>query len=79
MALSNSTRKAGGAVALVIDDLGCLGEDYEPKRRYTSPKSPTNLRYARSHAELAGRSAPALTEGVSFTEELECEDYCNWE
>ena len=58
---------------------GCLGEDFEPKRYYTSPKSPTNLKYARSHAELAGRKEPSLKQGVSFTEELECEDYCCWE
>jgi len=56
----------------------CLGDDFEPKRRYTSPKSPNNLTFARSHAELAGRGEPSLSQGVSFTEELECEDYCNW-
>jgi len=73
MAHSNRTRNMG----VVLE--GCLGEDFEPKRRYTSPKSPSNLNWARSHAELAGRESPSLSQGVSFTEELECEDYCNWE
>jgi hypothetical protein len=43
----------------------------EPKRSYTSPKSPTNNCYARTHAELAGRKDPPLAAGVSFTEELD--------
>lgn len=43
----------------------------ESPTRYTSPKSPTNNEYARTHAELAGRKSPPLTAGVSFTEELD--------
>jgi hypothetical protein len=43
----------------------------EEESRYTSPRSPTNHEYARSHAELAGRKSPPLSAGVSFTEELD--------
>jgi hypothetical protein len=55
----------------------CIDYDDDPQGRYTSPKSPTNLAYARSHAELAGRKEPPLSEGLSFTEELETKDYWN--
>ena len=43
----------------------------EVESRYTSPRSPTNHEFARSHAELAGRRSPPLSAGVSFTEELD--------
>ena len=45
----------------------------------SSPRSPTNLKYARSHAELSGRKSPSPSEGVSLREPLETEDYWNWE
>ena len=75
MAMTNRLRKAG----VFLDGTCCLDYDDETERRHTSPKSPTNLRYARSHAELAGRKSPPLSEGLSFTEELETEDYYNWD
>lgn len=61
---------------------GCLevasfSYDDEKSSKHTSPKSPTNLRFARSREELAGRTDPPLSEGVSFTEELVTDDYWN--
>jgi len=75
MAKDNRIRKIGG----YSTDLCCIDSDEESGRSYTSPKSPTNLRYARTHAELAGRKDPPLSEGVSFTERLETDDYYNWD
>lgn len=74
MAKDNRIRKMGGGLAVC-----CIERDDETERRHTSPKSPTNLRYARSHAELAGRESPPLSAGVSFTEELETQDDWNWD
>jgi hypothetical protein len=54
-------------------------DDGEVGEGMTSPRSPTNLKYARSHAELAGRKDPPLSAGVSMREPLETEDYTNWE
>jgi len=48
-------------------------------RGYTSPMSPTNLRYARSHADLAGRGSPPLSAGLSMKERLETRDDWNWD
>lgn len=61
-------------------DIATLEDPVDPEGRgYTSPKSPNNLRYARSHAELEGRKSPPLSEGCSFREGLETEDYWNWD
>lgn len=76
MAKTNRLRKAG--VPSFVEAC-CIDYDDETERGHTSPKSPTNLRYARSYAELAGRKSPPLAAGVSFTEELETEDYYNWD
>jgi hypothetical protein len=54
-------------------------DEPEPPSNHTSPKSPTNLKYARSPGELKGRKDPALSRGISFSEELETEDFCCWE
>lgn len=77
MAKTNRLRK--GAIISSHAEACCFDYDDETERRHTSPKSPTNLRYARTHAELAGRKEPPLSAGVSFTEELETEDYYNWD
>ena len=71
-------------VVLPVDpysgDIESIQDAVDPEGRgYTSPRSPTNLKYARSHAELAGRKSPPLSEGVSFKEALETEDYECWE
>jgi hypothetical protein len=76
MAKDNRIRKMGSDYFIAE---GCDDYDDEAQRSHTSPESPTNLRYARSHAELAGRKDPALSEGVSFTEKLETRDYYNWD
>ena len=76
MAKTNRTRKSA---VLDVDGICCIDYDDEQERSHTSPKSPNNLKYARSHAELSGRKDPALTKGVAFTEELETEDYWCWE
>lgn len=78
MAMDSRRRKIAMNLPLAVD-LCCDEEAGENESRYTSPESPSNLRYARSHAELAGRPSPPLSAGVSFTEELETEDYYNWD
>jgi hypothetical protein len=53
-------------------------DDIDPHGRgYNSPRSPNNLNFARSHEELAGRSDPPLSSGLSLREPLETEDYWN--
>lgn len=71
-------------VALSIDpysgDIDSLQDVEDPEGcGYTSPASPTHLRFARSHEQLAGRKSPPLTAGVSMREPLETEDYYNWD
>ena len=77
-------RSKAQEVGLVIDpfdgDVVSLKDRIDPQGRgYNSPKSPTNLRFARSHKELAGRNDPPLSAGVSLREPLETEDYWNWD
>ena len=61
-------------------DVTHLADEVDPEGRgYTSPRSPSNLRYARSHEELKGRKSPPLKDGVSMREPLETEDYYNWD
>ena len=77
-------RSKTGEVGLVIDpwagDVASFQDMIDPQGRgYNSPKSPTNLRFARSHEELAGRNDPPLSAGVSLREPLESEDYWNWD
>lgn len=48
-------------------------------RGYNSPRSPTDLRYTRSHQELAGRNDPPLASGLSLKEPLETRDDWNWD
>ena len=45
----------------------------------SSPRSPCNLNFARSHAELAGRKSPSVSTGLSLREKLDTKDYGNWE
>ncbi len=71
-------------VAVAIDPLNgdviaLLDVDDPEGRGYTSPKSPNDLRFARSHEELAGRRDPPLSDGLSLREALETEDYWNWD
>lgn len=73
-----------GEVAFTIDplhgDISSFQDPVDPDGYgYNSPKSPTNLRYARSHADLAGRNDPPLASGLSLKEPLETEDYYNWD
>jgi hypothetical protein len=73
-----------GEVGVVIDpfdgDVVMFKDVIDPDGYgYNSPKSPNNLRYARSHADLAGRKDPPLGAGVSLREPLETEDYYNWD
>ena len=77
-------RSKMGEVAFVVDpydgDIVSHQDVVDPEGRgYNSPESPTNLRYARSHADLAGRNDPPLTAGVNLREPLETEDYWNWD
>lgn len=76
-------RKCDGVV-LVGDpysgDIAFMEDSCDPEGRgYTSPKSPTNLRYARSHSDLKGRKSPPLKDGLSMREPLETEDYATWD
>jgi hypothetical protein len=61
----------GGGLATTVfiedEDIGC------------SPRSPCNLTYARSHAELAGRKDRPVKEGLNLREKLDTDDYWNWE
>ena len=63
---------------LLYGEVCCIDHNDEPAREYSSPSSPSNLLYARTHAELAGRTDPPLSAGVSFTEKLVTDDYWNW-
>ena len=59
-------------------DIGPYVPETDPQGKgYNSPASPTNLRFARSHKELSGRSDPPLSAGVSLREPLETEDTWN--
>ena len=54
-------------------------EDEALESGCNSPRSPCNLTYARSHAELAGRKDPPVNQGLSLRERLDTKDYWNWE
>jgi len=74
------SKSKAAETAVTIDpysgDYSSLQDPVDPDGRgYTSPRSPTNLRYARSHEELAGRGSPPLSAGLSMREPLETEDY----
>ena len=64
----------GGGVSVSV-----VLEAFELEHTHNSHRSPSNLVYARSHAELAGRKDRPLNEGLSLREPLETKDYTNWE
>jgi len=54
-------------------------EDEALEEGCNSHRSPSNLVYARSHADLAGRPERPVKEGLNLREKLDCRDYWNWE
>jgi hypothetical protein len=64
----------GGGLATTV-----FIEGEELSERCNSPCSPSNLVYARSHADLAGRKPRPITEGLNLREDLITDDYWNWE
>jgi hypothetical protein len=54
--------------------------DWEPYLQIPEDgESPTDLIYARSHAELKGRKERPVSEGLSLREKLNTKDYSNTE
>lgn len=52
-------------------------ETPDEEGQFNSAKSPSNLRYARSHEELSGRRDLPLSSGLSLRETLVADDHEN--
>jgi hypothetical protein len=77
---SNKMAEVAFAVDPFDGDIISMHDVMDPQGYgYNSRKSPNNLRFARSHEQLAGRNDPPLTAGVCLREPLETEDYWNWD